>query len=839
MLPVVIAGIAVFVLHRMASEVEWGDVQSDIAGASKLNLMLAVLFTFVSFSAVSLFDVFALNVFAKGKVPHWVAALTGAAGSAISNLLGFSYLTGITVRYRVYSSLGIDAAKVAGIFALSWMGFSLALISLLSVMLAFHPKGLSSVISLNPNIESAIGLSLIGILSVFYWWLSRGSRQISFWSQKIQLPSLSLASTLTLTSVVDVLATSFVLYLLLPGDVTSSFPYFFIVFVAALGLGVLSHSPGGVGVFEATLIAGLGAGGRSDVLASMVLYRLIYTLLPFLVATTGLAIIWSRLQRGAAAQIANLTYEITKTAVPYVAAGIAMISGVVLVVSGNLPSDTGRLRVLGEILPLPLIEASHLLGSIAGVLLIVVARGLYRKLYRAWALAMALMVAGLIATLAKGLDWEEAVSLVISCMFMWLFRSAFYRVDGTSVFRLNAAWIVSVIALFGAMFWVGLFAYSHVGYQDMLWWQFALDADASRFLRASLASAVVVAAVGANSLVMSRTRPAAPQPVPETVRRLLTLSPDAEAQIALTGDKSFLVTEDGKAFIAYADSGKTWIAKGDPVGDPDAARKLIWTFREKADRIARRCAFYAVSTEFLPAYLDLGLSILKIGEVARVDLADFTLDGSARKDFRQARNKAAREGYEFAIIPPNEQSRLLPRLREVSDAWLEAKQGGEKGFTMGAFDEDYLLNFDIAVLRRSETGKIFAFSNMLQTTQRHELSLDLMRYDPAGPGFVMDALFAEIMLWGKTEGFRWFSLGAAPFSGMENQQLASLWNRIGGFVYEHGEHFYHFEGLRAFKQKFDPVWSPNYLACPSGLAVPSILYEINVLISGGIKGLIK
>ena len=108
---------------------------------------------------------------------------------------------------------------------------------------------------------------------------------------------------------------------------------------------------------------------------------------------------------------------------------------------------------------------------------------------------------------------------------------------------------------------------------------------------------------------------------------------------------------------------------------------------------------------------------------------------------------------------------------------------------------------------------------------------------PDGPSFAMDALFAEMMLWGAAQGFQWFSLGSSPFSGIDNRQLASFWNRVGGFVYEHGEHFYHFEGLRAFKQKFQPVWEPNYLASPGGLAVPRILYEVNVLVSGGVRGL--
>jgi phosphatidylglycerol lysyltransferase len=255
--------------------------------------------------------------------------------------------------------------------------------------------------------------------------------------------------------------------------------------------------------------------------------------------------------------------------------------------------------------------------------------------------------------------------------------------------------------------------------------------------------------------------------------------------------------------------------------------------------MGRRCAFYAVSGAYLPAYLDMGLSILKIGEVARAELAGFTLEGSSKKDFRQARSRAIRDGYEFAVIPAAELAVILPELRRISDAWLASKHGQEKGFALGSFDEEYISNFDHAVLRHKETGDIVAFANLFQGANKHELSLDLMRYKPDGPKFAMDALFAGLLVWGAQQGFQWFSLGAAPLAGIENRQLASLWNRIAGFVYQHGGHIYRFEGLREYKQKFAPVWAPNYLASPGGLAVPRILYEINVLISGGVKGLMK
>jgi phosphatidylglycerol lysyltransferase len=103
---------------------------------------------------------------------------------------------------------------------------------------------------------------------------------------------------------------------------------------------------------------------------------------------------------------------------------------------------------------------------------------------------------------------------------------------------------------------------------------------------------------------------------------------------------------------------------------------------------------------------------------------------------------------------------------------------------------------------------------------------------------VMQYLFTELMLWGQREGYRHFRLGMAPFSGLESRALAPLWTRAGAFMYQHGEHFYNFQGLREYKNKFDPVWEPRYLASPGGVALPRILTNVATLISGGIAGLL-
>ena len=134
---------------------------------------------------------------------------------------------------------------------------------------------------------------------------------------------------------------------------------------------------------------------------------------------------------------------------------------------------------------------------------------------------------------------------------------------------------------------------------------------------------------------------------------------------------------------------------------------------------------------------------------------------------------------------------------------------------------------------------IVAFANLWMGADKQDLSFDLMRFGPQAPRGVMDFLFIGLILWGKEQGYQSMDLGMAPLSGLDNRSFAPLWNRVGAVVFQHGEHFYNFEGLREYKQKFNPLWEPRYLACPGGfLALPQILVKIAALISGGIKGVI-
>ena len=346
-------------------------------------------------------------------------------------------------------------------------------------------------------------------------------------------------------------------------------------------------------------------------------------------------------------------------------------------------------------------------------------------------------------------------------------------------------------------------------------------------------------------LALEDTRPARPAsdmpaPAPDALDRAAAVARahrSTYAHLALVGDKALLFNAKGNAFVMFAGEGRSLVAMGDPVGPEEELPELVWTFKGICDRYASHMVFYQATQAHLPLYIDAGLAFLKLGEEAVIPLAGFSLEGKPFRDLRAGRNRALKDGAAFGILEPAEVEAALPRLRDVSRDWLRAKDAREKGFSLGYFEDDYLRRCAVAVARVG--GDIVAFANLWRCAGREELSVDMMRHLADAPKGIMDFLFAEIMARGREEGYARFNLGMAPLSGLENREFAPLWAKAASFLYEHGERFYHFRGLRRYKEKFGPVWEPRYLAAPGGLAMTRALANVTALIARGPKGALR
>jgi len=833
-LGLVLFSLALWVLYRELRHYRPGDIARSLQTLPSGRVILALLFTILNFFLLSVYDYLGVR-YAGRKLAYRRAAAASFVGFAFSQSLGFPLLTGAPARYRLYSSWGLSAVEISQVIAFYsvtfWLGVGLIGGALLAAGSGLLPPPLGGALG------RFIGAAVLLVVAAYFAWTLRGRPVLSVRDWEFPPPAARLSVVQLLVSPLDWSLAAAVLWVLMPPGLGLSYPAFLSIFVAAQVVGLASHVPGGLGVFEATLILLLpGHGLHAAVLGALVAFRGVYYLLPLLVASVVYGGLELRTHRAYVARLGGMVGRWTLSLAPYVLAVATFVAGAVLLLSGATPSMVGRIASLGRLLPLPLIEASHFLASVAGAALLVLGWGLWRRLDSAWHLTVPLLVAGIVFSLLKGLDWEEASFLFVLLAVLVPARGRFYREGSLLGEAFSPGWIAAVGIVLLTSVWLGLFSYRHVEFNSSLWWRFALRGDAPRFLRATVGAVGVTLIVAILRLV----RPASARPrLPEAgemerAEEIVATSPVAAANLAFLGDKAFLFSEAGDAFLMYGAEGRSRVALGDPVGPTERWPELVWRFREMADRFDDWPVFYQISPRRLPLYLDMGLTLLKLGEEARVPLEEFSLEGGSRRGLRRTIGKAEKEGCSFEIRPPADVASLLPELREVSDAWLEGKATREKRFSMGRFDDAYLTRFPAGLVRRE--GRVVAFSNLWTSAERTEISPDLMRQLPDAPASVMEYLFVELMLWSREEGYRWFNLGMAPLSGLENRPLASAWNRIGSLIYRFGDHFYSFQGLRQYKDKFGPVWEPRYLASPGGFALPRILTNVSSLVSGGLAG---
>ena len=525
---------------------------------------------------------------------------------------------------------------------------------------------------------------------------------------------------------------------------------------------------------------------------------------------------------------------VLRRSIPIIFSALLVMAGALLLISGALPAVPEHIDWLQKLVPLPLLEVSHLAGSLAGIFLLFLARAVGLRLDAAYYGSIALLAIGMAASLMKGFDWHEA--LILGTMLLLLLPTRKYFNRKASIFTMSfpPLWVALIAGALLISLFLGFEAYRHFDIARDLLWRFSYRGDEPRFLRAGLVTIAFVFGYTLYNLLNVARPKVSPKPCAadiEQARIIAGASHDPTGFLALLGDKTLLWSKDKKAFIMYAITPRYWVAMGDPVGDPAEYAGLVWNFREMADLHGAHAVFYETSDRFLPLYLDRGLTLLKMGEEARIALSSFTLDGGKRENMRKTRNRFSKQGYTFRLLEKDQVIENLSRLREISDLWVEQKNAREKRFSLGFFSEEYLRHTRIAIIEKD--NHIFAFANFWELDNREEIALDLMRYDPDAPANVMEYLFVESILWAKDHGYCWFGLGMAPLSGMEDHPLAPLWHKIGRAIYSHGEDFYNFEGLHNYKSKFDPVWRPRYLAAPPGPHIPLILISVARIISGG------
>lgn len=279
-----IIGIAGFVLFRMLRGISINEVFDAIRATNTRHIAIAAVFVACGYFTLTFYDLFALRTVGYSHVPYRIAALSGFTSYSIGHNIGATVFTGGAVRYRIYSAYGLDAVDVAKICFIAGLTFWLGNATVLGIGIALEPSAASSVDQLPPVVNRVVAFGMLAVLACYIAWVWSAPRSIGRGGWLVRLPSGPSTLVQIGIGIVDLGCCALAMYMLLPAEPNLGFITLAVIFVSATLLGFASHAPGGLGVFDATMLVALWQFDKEDLLAGLLLFRLLYYIVPFVLA---------------------------------------------------------------------------------------------------------------------------------------------------------------------------------------------------------------------------------------------------------------------------------------------------------------------------------------------------------------------------------------------------------------------------------------------------------------------------------------------------------------------------------------------------------------------------
>lgn len=795
--------LALYVLYRAAENYEMADIAARLAETPWWAILLASLAAAGSYLVLGGFDWLAVRHIGR-PIPVGRVFFTSFVSHGISHSAGFAALTGGGVRYRIYSAAGVGAAEVAGIVVFCGLTFVLGATLLAALALVFEPERFAEPLGLRPGTVRVAGLGMAAVMAAYVLLSALLRRPARIFGRRFRIPGPRMTLAQTTFAAVDLALAAAVLYVLLPAGPGPSYPAIIGIYVLANVAGIAFHIPGGLGVFEGAVILLVPDLPADAVLGALLLYRVIYNLIPLVL---GVALLGAfegverfRFMRRATEPFRTWLREVEPAAV-----AIAVFAGGALVLlTGVAPADPLRLAVLAAHVPVAVVEVAHAASSAVAVMLLLLARGVHRRLVAAHVGATLLLAAGAASVLLRGFDYEEALILLAVMALLVVSRRGFYRGTPVAVLGLSPGWATAAATVVVAALWLLLFIVKDIPGPMALLTDFAADAERPRAMR-GLIVAVTTLLVAGLLLLRHGARPPAPAE-PATVAAILRRAEAVQANAVWLPEARALCAPSGDAMVVWRDCGSYRIALGDPVGRPEAWPDLAWRFRELCESEGRIAAFAGVARRSL--YLDLGLAFLPLADEGRVNLATFSLRHDILRDIRARREASIAGGVGFEVLAP---SRAAAAVGEAAEAVGRIMTGSGR--------------FRLAVLRRD--NRIVAAAALWEGANHREAALAGPAVACGEPAETAEHLLVEGIMRARRHGYAQFVLGGIPLPVALDKTVARLWRCYAESTpaafpagVEDGE------GVRRRLSPYRPRWGRRFLAIPADAAMPRLALEM-------------
>ncbi len=289
-LSVAIITVAAVVLIHILHDIDVKEVIEALQATDSSAIVRAAIFVACGYFTLTFYDLFALRTIGRADVPYRIAALAGFTSYSVGHNVGASVLTGGAVRYRIYSAWGLDAIAVAKVCFVAGLTFWLGNATVLGLGIAYAPQAASAIDQLPPWLNRLAAILVLIVLMLYVAWVWTRRRMIGRDGWQVTLPGGPLTLIQIGIGIVDLACCALAMYVLVPDEPNIGFVTLSVIFVSATMLGFASSAPGGLGVFDAAMLVALWQFDKEELLAGLLLFRLLYYIIPFALSLLTLGV---------------------------------------------------------------------------------------------------------------------------------------------------------------------------------------------------------------------------------------------------------------------------------------------------------------------------------------------------------------------------------------------------------------------------------------------------------------------------------------------------------------------------------------------------------------------
>ena len=496
---------AIYLLYHKLKAYSIAQIRECIEQIPYARMFLSLFLMVINYGILVGYDWLALIAIHK-SLPLPRVGLVSFVGQAVSYNFG-ALLGGTSVRYRFYTAWGFSITDIVRLVLMLAVTFWVGALGLCGLVFIFWPPVIPETIAANMPITDVrvLGYILLAIASSYLALCFFVRKPMHVFGKEFVFPSPRIAIAQAIVAGVDLIAAAACMYVLLPGNIGLGFMDFLPGYLLAQVAVVLTHIPGGVGVFELVILELTHTPNAQGVFAAVLLFRLIYYIIPLLAAAILLAIYEARQRKDLLREAGRWLSVLSHTISSY----LAFVGGLILLVSATLPTAWNRLPLILQELPRNVLGVGHFICALSGAALLFVSYGLEKRQSRAFALTVWLFGLGIFGALLKGFAWETALMAGVILIAICLARSRFYRTGNLSESKIPPYWLAGAFAALGVVFALGWFLY-HPAWDKAAAWGFDRPFNASRTLTA-FTGIVAMLAVGWMWRVWQRGRKKSPR----------------------------------------------------------------------------------------------------------------------------------------------------------------------------------------------------------------------------------------------------------------------------------------------------------------------------------------